>query len=130
MTDETYISTEKPAFKTKAGEHLQIEVAVYVPSTDYDKPVSSSVLAKRVAQTRKKMAEIFGGFTQDSVVGGWVDQAKGKTIMEKVVKVTIFARSGGFKKNKRLLIDFLRRKKKEWKQAKLSVEYEGDLYMI
>lgn len=130
MTDETYISTEKPAFKTKSGDHLQIEISVLIPSTYYDKPVSLNILRKRVAQTSKKMAEIFGGFTHESAEGGWNDSRTGKIIKEKIIRVTVFARSTTFKKKKKLLMDFLHRKKREWKQAKLSVVYEGDLYMI
>ena len=108
--------------------HLPIETAVYVPSTkEKDKPISKKEYAKRVTQTRKKLSNMLGGYTSVKAVGGFTDE-KGKVIEEPITKVTAFATKDAYNKNRKEYASFLKKKKKDWKQESIGMEYEGDLY--
>ena len=117
-----------PAEKKKVF-HLEVEQAVYVPSTKSgDKPISKLEHKKRVNEVRKFLSKKFGGYTSVQAVGGYYSEPKKKVIQEKVVKVVGYATKKDYKKNelavKRQLGDW----SKKWGQESMGYENEGDLY--
>lgn len=100
-------------------------IIIYVPTTEYDKSVSESVIKKRVKDTVKFLNKLFGGTTRVIGTGSWVND--GQTINEKVVMVETMTNDKDLKKNASRLKAWVQRKKKEWKQHSISVEYEEDM---
>lgn len=109
--------------------HLPLETAVYVPSTKFDKKVPDKEFRKRIAETRKKLSELFGGYTSIKAIGGFISDKKG-LIKEDVIVVISFAENKSFLKNRTKLKNWLIKKKKDWKQESIGFEFENDLYYL
>jgi|TARA_R100001530_G_scaffold109442_1_gene76837 hypothetical protein len=108
---------------------LDVEQAILVPSTaKADKKIPDAKFKSRVAEVRKYLSQKFGGYTSIKGVGGYYSEPKRKVIQEKVTKVTGFATTQDFKKNKPALIKQLGAWGKEWGQESIGYEHEGDLY--
>ena len=117
-----------PAEKKKVF-HLDVEQAIYVPSTkNGDKPISKAEHKKRVNEVRKYLSQKFGGYTSVKAVGGYYSEPKKKVIQEGVVKVTGFAKKGVFKRNEKIIKKQLGVWSNEWGQESMGYEHEGDLY--
>jgi hypothetical protein len=110
--------------------HLPLEMAVYVPSTsDVSKEISSKELNERVDIVKKRLAEMFGGYTSAGAIGGYVAQ-DGKLVNEKVVRVVAYGTEESFQKNKKQLVEQISKWAEQWGQEAIGFEYEGDLYYI
>ena len=114
--------------------HLPIETATLVPETNKtQKPIKTEEFKKRTIETENKLTKLFGGFTRTRTIGGYkLDKGKnkGKTVREKVNKVTCFAERTKFLKHRKEFETYLQKKGKEWGQESIGLEYEGDLYYI
>jgi hypothetical protein len=116
--------------KKLIGLYLPIQIAVYVPSTkNANEPISQEELQDRVNEVRKYLAEMFGGFSSESLTGGYVSTFK-ELIKEDIVRVVAYATKEDFAKNKRKLITQISIWAKEWSQEAIGVEFENDLYYI
>jgi transcriptional regulator NrdR family protein len=114
----------------KKAFHLPIETVVYIPSTNKEQqPVSREDLNKRVAEVRKFLSRINGGYTSTNATGGYVMKG-GELVKEDVVKVTSFATVDAFNKNKNKVHRKLRLWGKRWGQESMGYEYEGDMYYV
>lgn len=116
--------------KKLIGMHLPVELSVYVPSTkDANVPVSKNELDARVNEVREYLAKMFGGFSSNDVIGGYVSHSK-ELIKEDVVKVIAFATQEAYDENKEKLAHQIAKWAKEWSQEAIGFELEGDLYYI
>ena len=112
--------------------YLPIENIIYVPSTygiKDQKKISDKEMQKRVDETRKYLADKFGGYTSAEATGGFVLK-NGKLVKERVVKVTSFSTKNEFNKDEPELINQVGRWGNKWKQESISYENEGDLFII
>ena len=109
-------------------EHLEYFTAVIVPSTEGDKPISRKAFRRRINETRRKMSELFGGYTSIEAIGGWVDN--NKLIKEDTARVISYADKAKYERNQRAFLAWLKKKKGEWKQYYLSYEFETDLFLL
>jgi len=109
--------------------HLEVEQAIYVPSTrSGDKPISKAEHKKRVNEVRKFLSKKFGGYTSVQAVGGYYSEPKKKVIQEKVVKVVGYATKKDYKKNEPAVKKQLGEWSNKWGQESMGYENEGDLY--
>src|SRR4030065_646509 len=110
------------------GEGRDTRAVVYVPSTTKDKegkdvPVSRNDFNKRVKETSTFLSKTFGGVTRVTGIGSWVNK-RGVLVKENVVKVESFSPTKTYKKVDVTLGNFVKQKAKEWKQDKVSFEFE------
>lgn len=119
-----------PSFpkRTEGVAHHPIQVAVYVPSTNFEKPISSQQYKARIDETVSFLNRTFGGSTRVRGTGSWEDN--GKTINEEVTIVETFAKADAYRKNHAKLKAWLKKKRTVWKQYVLTMEYENDAYFI
>lgn len=111
---------------------LEVEVAVYVPSTQgirAQRPLSEHEMNLRVKSVQKFLSDSFGGFTSFGAQGGYTLET-GKLVSENVTKVTAFADSPMSDKEANILIDKCRYWAVKWGQETIGLEHEGDLYFI
>jgi hypothetical protein len=114
--------------KGRRAMYLPVETAVYVPSTNKDKPIPAKQFSNRVEEVRTYLSQKFGGYTSVSAVGGYYDGTK--VVKEKVVKVTAFTTQQDWKNNKGKLVGQLSTWQRKYKQDSIGFEHEGDLYYI
>ena len=116
--------------QAKKAFHLPIEMAIYVPSTsDVDKAISDSEMKKRVTEVSTYLSNIFGGYTSQETIGGYVD-SKGNLVNEDVVRVVSFGATDKFEKNKAKILNKIAEWCSKWSQEAIGFEVEGDLYYI
>ena len=129
-----YIEITEPFGKElRKGDHLPIETAIIVPATEHRTRISDDEFEKRIFETKKFLADTFGGYSAIQETGGWFEATKkGKKILikEPVVKVVSFAKPKDYLSHRRKLHNYLKKKKKDWKQMAMSYEQEGDLFFI
>ena len=109
---------------------LEIEQAVYVPSTELDKKVLPQVFKRRILEVKRTLSKLFGGYTAYQGSGGYYSKDINKVINEDIVKVVSFAKKEDFQKNKPKLYNRLRSWKRRWKQESIGYENEGNMYYI
>lgn len=109
---------------------LEIEQAVYVPSTELDKKVLPTTFKRRILEVKRTLSKIFGGYTAYMGSGGYYSKDINKLIEEDVVKVVSFSKADTYEKNKPKLYNKLRSWKRKWKQESIGYEYEGNMYYL
>lgn len=118
---------------SRQSTKLKYQFELYVPSTDYEKPVKEKIYQKRVDDTRLFLAETYGGDTTIKGSGGYVFQGKGKNkkklVKEKVTIVETSMDKKQYEKNKPKLEKFIESKKKEWHQESIGYKFEDDFYI-
>lgn len=109
----------------------QYTVEVYVPSTrNASVPISKAVFKRRVAETESFVDRLYGGSTELSGIGSWVEPKTGHLIKERVTIVSSTADPVRFLKYDANLKKFLMRKKRQWGQKTIAVEVNGHLYFV
>jgi hypothetical protein len=109
---------------------LELEMAVYVPSTTVaDQIISKTLFQKRIQEVEKYVSKLFGGYSSTSVEGGYVSKEKG-LIKEDVAKVTAFGTEESLKKNFKPLMRQISKWCESWGQESMGFEFEGDLYYV
>lgn len=77
---------------------LKVKVAVYVPSTvNGNTPADPALIAQWVTESKKRLANLFGGFTSFKAEGGWYSPEHG-LIEESVTIVQAFTDDEGLTK--------------------------------
>jgi hypothetical protein len=110
--------------------HLPLEMAIYVPSTwKVDLVIPEDLFRERVQEVSEYLSELFGGYTSQQTLGGYVSE-NGELVKEDVVKVTAFATESAFKTNQDKLIRQVQKWAKDWEQEAIGVEFEGDLFYV
>lgn len=108
---------------------LEVEQAITVPSTDYDKPISRERFKERVKEVQTYLAKTFGGETTVSGQGGYVTKT-GELIPERVNVVTSFADDEKFEQNVAKLVQKIKKWRDKWNQETIAYQVEDDLYLI
>jgi hypothetical protein len=109
---------------------LELEMAVYVPSTTVaDQIIPKTLFQKRIQEVEKYVSKLFGGYSSTSVEGGYVSKEKG-LIKEDVAKVTAFGTEESLKKNFKPLMRQISKWCEAWGQESMGFEFEGDLYYV
>lgn len=109
---------------------LPYEITVYVPSTEFQKPIPKELFNKRIRETWKKMHKTFGGTTRVVGIGSFTSKKRGILVQEDVMKVTSFAEKKTIIEKMHKFNKWLLKIKNKWKQEELSVEYENDLHFV
>lgn len=116
--------------QAKKAFHLPIEMAIYVPSTsNVDKSISPAQMKARVKEVSVYLSQIFGGYTSQETLGGYVD-SQGNLVNEQVVRVVSFGTLEKFEQNKQKILQKIADWCKKWSQEAIGFEVEGDLYYI
>jgi hypothetical protein len=118
-----------PRVKKDEVDVSPIQMAVYVPSSNFDKKISDAEFQKRIKETYSFLNRAFGGTTRVRGIGSWYNDGN-KLVNEKVAIVETFAKIKDYKQAQNKLKAWLKQKRKEWKQWALSFEFENDLYFI
>lgn len=105
------------------GKAMDTRIVIYVPSTEHDKKISEKEFKKRIKDVSDFLTEEFGGVTVVSGVGSW--KGDGKIIKEDVMKIESFSPFKKYLGEEGKICNFLKEKRKEWKQDALSFEYES-----
>lgn len=114
---------------------LKYQLAIYVPSTDFEKTTTSPIYQKRVKTTEKFLSSNFDGDTSIRAKGGYIfDDPKdkknfGKLGTEKVTIVETSMTKADYLKNKPKIEKFIKEKKVTWKQESVMFTFEGDHYI-
>lgn len=131
--DSDYNKDFKEKLKTMKVKpfELQVETAIYVPSTKgADQKISADEFKRRVSQVKIFLAKLYGGYSSVEVEGGYWSDDKKKEISEKDVRVVAFSTKEEFKKNEKEIISYLLKLKKEWTQESMGYELDGEMYYI
>lgn len=113
----------------KGVTHLEVEQAIYVPSTkDVDKPITKTEFNRRVSQVRTYMRKNFSGSTSVQATGNYTH--KGKPVNERVVRVVNYADTSNYRKKRPELMRQIKRWGKRWGQHSMGYEVETDMYYI
>jgi len=120
--------TDISGFSKKVGMNLPVSMAVYVPSTRFDKKVSEKEFNARIKETEKMLSTFFGGATRLRGRGSYVE--KEELIQEEVAVVECFATAAAWRKNKARLRRWLLKKQREWQQYSIGFELEGDMTLV
>ena len=109
------------------SNRLPIQVAVIVPSTKVDKPISDVAFQKRIASERKFFSETFGGDTSVSAAGGYIGE-EGKLITEKIATVESSMSKKSYDENRSKMAKHITDRQKEWDQETIGYAIEGNFY--
>ena len=112
---------------SKQSSKLPIQFSINVPSTNYDKKISSEAFRKRAENTAKALSDKFGG---DTAVKGKGDYtSEGKLIREDVIIIESSMTKAEYEKKKPELEQFIKDKRKEWNQETIGYGFEDDFYI-
>jgi hypothetical protein len=121
---------DKIKSRLSANFELPVEMAIYVPSTEKaNQVISKRDYLKRIDDVRSFLATTFGGYSSDSIDGGYVSDEKG-LIQEDVTKVTAFSTKEKLEDKVQSLIAQIRIWCKEWGQESIGFEFEGDMFYV
>ena len=122
------VTIYQPFFKNQTLGHNPLELSLYVPATQGEAgEISDQDFLKRVSKAERKMSKLFGGYTEVSATGGWVNE-KGKVIQEPVGKVTSFITPEDYENNRSKFERYVESIRKKYGQTSMSLEFEGDLF--
>jgi len=121
---------DKIKSRLSANFELPVEMAIYVPSTEKaNQVISKRDYLNRIDDVRSFLATTFGGYSSDSIDGGYVSDEKG-LIQEDVTKVTAFSTKEKLEDKVQSLIAQIRIWCKEWGQESIGFEFEGDMFYV
>lgn len=104
---------------------LKNKVAVYVPSTNYNKKITAQELRKRTEGIAKLLCEQYGGATVEAVKG-YYKADSGELIAELINKIIAFHDGGNIDN----ISNHLKQKKNDWQQESIALEVDGVLSFI
>ena len=121
---------DKIKSRLSANFELPVEMAIYVPSTEKaNQVISKRDYLNRIDDVRSFLATTFGGYSSDSIDGGYVSDEKG-LIQEDVTKVTAFSTKENLENKIQSLIAQIRTWCNEWGQESIGFEFEGDMFYV
>ncbi len=112
---------------SKKSTKLPIQFAITVPSTKFDKKISTEQFRKRTESTAKELSKRFGGDTAIKGKGDYTSE--GKLIREDVVVIESSMTKEDYQNNKSEIEKFIKKKKKEWEQESIGYKFEDDFYI-
>lgn len=119
---------EKEFFDTIPGVvRLDSRVAIYVPSTtDTDHPTDNR---RQVEEVAANLSAMFGGATATEARGYWVSQSAG-LVGEAVTIVYSNAAAEDIERHGAEIVAICRKIKREMKQEAVSLEINGELFLV
>ena len=109
--------------------HLPVECVVYVPSTNFAQKISRRRFRERIQKTAEELASLFGGCRETIATGRYVDR-RGELIEEQVAVLVGYGQGDRYLEKREMFLDWLLKKKQEWRQESIGFEFEGDLWYI
>ncbi len=109
--------------------HLPVECVVYVPSTNFDQKISHRLFRERIRKTAEELVSLFGGCRETVATGRYMDR-RGQLIEEQVAVLVGYGQGDRYLEKREMFLDWLLKKKKEWKQESIGFEFEDDLWYI
>jgi len=117
----------KAPLKNKSTE-LEIQFAIIVPSTNYDKTISNKEFQNRVKGTKKFFSQNFGGSTSQKEVGSYLFD-NNTLVDENGVIVETSMTKTQYLNNKEKLNNYIIKKQKDWKQERIMFLWENSAYI-
>ena len=108
---------------------LDVQLSFIVPSTEFDKDITSEEFKQRINDTQAFLSKLFGGETTVRGEGGFVSDDTGQLIEEKVAIIDVSTSPSDYESKKADLESFIKRKQKAWKQESIGYTFEEDLFM-
>lgn len=106
---------------------LASRVAIYVPSTtDTDHPTDNR---QQVEEVAAKLSAMFGGATATEARGYWVSQSAG-LVGENVTIVYSNAAAEDIESHAAEIVAICHKIKREMKQEAVSLEFDGELFLV
>lgn len=107
---------------------LEYQFGIVVPSTDYDKKISNSQFQNRIKGTKKFLSQLFGGTSSTKEIGSYLSD-NGNVIDENGVMVESSMTLQQYKRNKNKIEQYIKKKKKDWKQERIGYYFEDNFYV-
>lgn len=125
MSDEPF---NKRYVDMKFARHMIITI----PSTQGHKPISDIQLQQRANRVATDMTEKFGGSTRIRGHGQYRGSGKHRFDEEDVIQVDVFMTEKDWNARKRGMSTYLHKKRKDWNQQSLGVEFDSaeKMYLI
>ena len=108
---------------------LNKKIAIYVPSTFWNKPIPQTLHDEYVEKAARIFSSLFGGATAQKASGFWKN-CDGELVCENITIIYAFTDADGLENHKNDIIDFALRIGKELNQECVSVEIDGELLFI
>lgn len=112
----------------KQSSELEIQFGIIVPSTEYDKKISSNEFKNRIKGTKKFLSSLFGGSQSIKEIGSYISDDK-TLIDENGVLVESSMTRQQYLKNKEKLNNYIKKKQKDWVQERIFYIFEGNSYV-
>ena len=114
------------------ANRLPIQFSVIVPSTKLDKKISRQSFQKRIDSEKRFMDKTFGGDTTVRAVGSFVLRKGKKDILikEKNAIVESSTTKRVFDNKRKVLIQHIKARKKQWKQNSILFKLEGETFIF
>lgn len=115
------------------ANRLPVQVSIIVPSTTArDIPLKSPAFARRVDSEKRFFSKTFGGDTAIRGEGNFILTEKGKDrlIKEKNLIVESSTTPKIFNSKRKVLIQHLKQRQKEWKQNSIFYKIEGESFIF
>lgn len=107
---------------------LKYQFGIIVPSTDYDKKISTSQFQNRLKGTKKFLSQTFGGTSSVKEIGSYVSDS-GKLIDENGVLVESSMTLQQYQQNKIKIEKYIKQKQKDWCQERIGFYFEDNFYV-
>lgn len=110
------------------GVGLSDYVSIYVPTTfDKDKQLPENLVEFYRNMVESTLSDIFGGFSTQTIDGGFVEN--GRLIRETVYVVKAFCENMS-NEDKEVIVKTCRKLKDDLKQVSVGVEINGEMFFI
>ena len=121
--------SRQPFHKKDIDMQFNIRTAILVPSTQHgNQKIGKIEHQKRIEETRKFLAQKYGGYTSVNATGGYID-SNGKLVKEPVAEVVAYTNQEGFDKNHAAVEHYLSAKRGEWTQESIGYEYDKNAHL-
>jgi len=105
------------------------KIAVFIPSTmNVNEKASTETINKWIRSAKEQFAELFGGFTSHSAVGGWMSEEHG-LVEENVTVVESYTDEFGLNRLNEVKA-FARRMAMALMQEAVAVEVDNSLHLV
>ena len=103
-------------------KHFATHFTIYIPAT------GPGSLNSKIQETSRYLISLFKGSTEIKATGNYMD--KSSLIKENVCKIDVFTTPDQWKRHKEGIKEWLRKKRIQWKQKDLAIEFEEDMYWV
>ena len=127
VTKEEAVHKVPVAPLSSKSDKFPIQFSINVPSTELDESVSPVEYKRRIKETATEFSNLFGG---DTAIKGKGDYTyEGELISEDVTIIESSMSLEDYRDHKEEIEDFIKCKRKDWKQDTIGYKFEGDFFM-